>query len=72
MLREDVVAAVKAGTFTVHAISTIDEGLALLTGLTADAVKTRVEARLKSFADRAKAFGADKASAGADDKGAIS
>ena len=31
MLREDVVAAVKAGTFTVHAISTIDEGLALLT-----------------------------------------
>jgi predicted ATP-dependent protease len=32
MLREDVVEAVRAGKFQVHAISTVDEGLALLSG----------------------------------------
>jgi hypothetical protein len=32
MLREDVVQAVRAEQFHVHAISTVDEGLALLTG----------------------------------------
>jgi len=32
MLREDVVEAVRAGTFVVHAIATVDEGLALLSG----------------------------------------
>jgi predicted ATP-dependent protease len=32
MLREDVVEAVRAGQFAVHAVSTVDEGLALLTG----------------------------------------
>jgi lon-related putative ATP-dependent protease len=35
MLREDVVAAVAAGKFRIHAVSTIDEALALLTGLPA-------------------------------------
>ena len=33
MLREDVVEAARAGRFHVHAISTVDEGLALLSGL---------------------------------------
>jgi len=33
MLREDVVEAVRAGRFDVHAVSTVDEGLALLSGL---------------------------------------
>jgi lon-related putative ATP-dependent protease len=33
MLREDVVEAVRAGRFGVHAVSTVDEGLALLSGL---------------------------------------
>jgi predicted ATP-dependent protease len=33
MLREDVVEAVRAGRFHVHAVSTVDEGLALLSGL---------------------------------------
>jgi predicted ATP-dependent protease len=32
MLREDVVEAVRAGKFQVHAIGTVDEGLALLSG----------------------------------------
>jgi lon-related putative ATP-dependent protease len=32
MLREDVAAAVRAGTFHVHAIGTVDEGLAILSG----------------------------------------
>jgi predicted ATP-dependent protease len=32
MLREDVVEAVRTGQFHVHAVATIDEGLALLTG----------------------------------------
>ena len=35
MLREDVVEAVRAGRFHLHAVSTIDEGLALLSGLEA-------------------------------------
>jgi lon-related putative ATP-dependent protease len=33
MLREDVVEAVRAGRFHVHAVSIVDEGLALLSGL---------------------------------------
>lgn len=32
MLREDVVEAVRAGRFQVHAVATVDEGLALLSG----------------------------------------
>jgi hypothetical protein len=32
MLREDVVNAVRAGRFHVHPVSTVDEGIALLSG----------------------------------------
>jgi lon-related putative ATP-dependent protease len=32
MLREDVVAAVRDGRFSIHAVSTVDEGLSLLSG----------------------------------------
>src|SRR5690606_16459953 len=57
MLREEVVAAVREGRFSITAIKTIDEGLALLTGLEAgekgadgrfgpESVNGRVEARL--------------------------
>jgi predicted ATP-dependent protease len=71
MLREDVVAAVKDGRFSVAAIKTADEGIALLTGLkageksdkggyAADSVNGRVEARLKAFADRARVFQTSK------------
>jgi predicted ATP-dependent protease len=37
MLREDVVAAVREGRFHVHAVATVDEGLALLSGREAGA-----------------------------------
>jgi predicted ATP-dependent protease len=67
MLREDVVAAVREGRFAVYAAKTVDEGIALLTGLApgektpdgsfaAETVNGRVAARLKAFAERARAF----------------
>ncbi len=67
MLRQDVVEAVAAGRFQVHAVSTIDEGIELLTGLTAgvpDAsgaypagtVNERVTRRLTEMAARMTSF----------------
>jgi predicted ATP-dependent protease len=56
MLREDVVEAVAAGKFAVYPVRTVDEGIALLTGLAADTVHARVEARLSEFAEKARAF----------------
>ncbi len=50
MLRDDVVAAAREGRFHVHAIETIDEGLAILTGEDAEKVHERVEERLHRFA----------------------
>jgi hypothetical protein len=35
MLREDVVAAVKSGEFHVYAVETVDQAIALLTGVAA-------------------------------------
>ena len=77
MLREDVVKAVKDGRFAIYAVRTIDEALTLVTGLEAgdraadgrfpaETVNGRVEARLRSFAERARSFslGKDGASAG--------
>jgi len=63
MLRREVVDAVAAGRFHVWAIGTVDEGIALLTGVPAgtrgpdgtfpqETVHGRVEARLASFAKR--------------------
>ncbi len=63
MLREDVVDAIDKGRFHVWAVSTIDEGIELLTGVKAgkrgakgkfpaDSVHGRVEARLKEIAER--------------------
>ncbi len=57
MLREDVVEAVAQGRFAVYAVRSVDEGIALLTGLRADAVHARVEARLQEFAEQARSFG---------------
>jgi len=56
MLRQDVVDAVKAGTFHIHAISTIEEALSLLTGLDAAEIETRVRARVQSFAEKRRDF----------------
>jgi predicted ATP-dependent protease len=43
MLREDVVEAVRAGRFHVHAVETVDQGLELLTGLPAGEADERGE-----------------------------
>jgi predicted ATP-dependent protease len=72
MLRQDVVDAVAAGRFHVHAISTIDEGVELLTGMSAgtpgsdggypdDSFHGRVAARLDDLAERRRAFNASPA-----------
>jgi predicted ATP-dependent protease len=58
MLRDDVIEAVAQGRFAIHAVRTVDEGIALLTGMPAEAVNLLVESRLSDFADRARAFGA--------------
>jgi lon-related putative ATP-dependent protease len=68
MLRHDVVEAVRQGQFRIFAVSTIDEGIELLTGLSAgtrgadgkfpaESINGRVERRLVEFAETARAFG---------------
>ena len=63
MLRDDVVDAVAQGRFAIHAVATVDELLALLTGISAGerggeghfplgSVNWRVERRLTMFAER--------------------
>jgi lon-related putative ATP-dependent protease len=66
MLREDVVATVKAGQFNIWAVRTIDEGIEILTGapagereaggsFPAGSVNARVDARLGTLAKQLKA-----------------
>jgi len=68
MLRHDVVEAVQHGKFHVYAITSIDEGIELLTGkpagirkagkrFTAGSVHARVDARLSTYARKNKSFG---------------
>jgi predicted ATP-dependent protease len=68
MLRRDVVEACKAGTFSIFAVGTIDEGIELLSGnpagergadgqYPAGSVNRMVEDRLHSFAHIRKNFG---------------
>ena len=65
MLRHDVVEAVREGRFHIYAVSTIDEGIEVLTGVPAGArgadgafpegtVNRRVEDRLRLFAERSR------------------
>jgi predicted ATP-dependent protease len=67
MLREDVVAAATAQQFHIYPIQTIDQGFELLTGVEAgvasiaghfppDTLNGRVEARLRTFAERARDY----------------
>lgn len=67
MLREDVVAAVQAGQFHVYAITTVDEGMALLTGQAAGekqsdgtypegTINRAVQDRLYDLAEKARTF----------------
>jgi predicted ATP-dependent protease len=71
MLRKDVVEAVTAGRFSIYAVSTIDEGIEILTGIPAgerdeqDAFKEgtvnhRVDQRLKEFAEGLRKFASDE------------
>jgi hypothetical protein len=64
-----VVAAVAEGRFSVYAVSSVDEGIAILTGLpagergadgrfAAGSINARVEERLSGYADRGRAPGA--------------
>jgi lon-related putative ATP-dependent protease len=72
MLKEEVVEAVKTGYFHVWPVKTVDEGLEILTGLPAGSrqpdgafdegsVSYRVDQRLGSLAEAAKAFAARQA-----------
>lgn len=72
MLRRDVVEACAAGSFAIYPVATIDEGLALLTGIPAGergadgafpaaSLNGRVEARLRKFAEVRRAAMADEA-----------
>jgi len=67
MLRQDVVEAVESGQFAVYPVSTVDEGIELLTGTTAgerdaeghfpaDSINGRVEARLIDYSERMRKF----------------
>jgi predicted ATP-dependent protease len=67
MLRDEVVEAVRAGSFHVWAVRHVDEGIELLTGHPAGArgadgrfpegsVHARVEERLRRYADQARTF----------------
>ena len=56
MLREDVVQAVADGRFGIYPVRSVDEGIARLAGLPAEAVYARVEQRLSDYAERARAY----------------
>jgi hypothetical protein len=69
MLRPDVVEAVRAGTFHIYAVNTVDEGIAVLTGVSAGergadgqypagSVNALVQATLLEFARRWREFAA--------------
>jgi len=68
MLRRDVVEAVEQGRFRIHAIESVDQGLALLTGeepgergedgaFPEGSLNGRIEARLRFLAEESRRFG---------------
>ncbi len=67
MLRSDVIEAVSQGKFHIHAVSSVDEGIEVLTGKAAgergaddqfpeDSVNGRVDKKLREFSERQKQF----------------
>ena len=65
MLRAEVVEAVRAGKFNIFAVSTIDEGIEVLTGVPAgvknadgswekDSINDRVQRRLREFVEASR------------------
>jgi len=57
MLRGDVVDTVAAGRFSVHAVRSVDDAIALLAALPADTVNERVAAQLHEMAAARQEFG---------------
>jgi predicted ATP-dependent protease len=83
MLREDVVEAAREGKFHIHAVSSVDEGIEILTGRPAgardskgnfpkDSINGLVEERLQTFAAKQKAFGRPAEGAGTGNSGKVS
>jgi predicted ATP-dependent protease len=71
MLREEIVASIKAGRFHIYAISSVDEGIELLTGIPAGkpdrdtrylegTINARVSQMLRLYSDRVRAYTAGK------------
>lgn len=60
MLREDVVEAVEKKKFSVYAITKIEEGIEILTGVNAGAVFSRADGQLRRYADEWRRFEAGK------------
>ena len=67
MVREEIVAAVKAGRFHIYAIGSVDEGIELLTGIPAGrpdrdnrylegTINARVSQMLRLYSDRVRAY----------------
>ncbi|NQW08944.1 MAG: AAA family ATPase [Alphaproteobacteria bacterium] len=56
MLKSEVRAAVDKGAFRIWTVRTVAEGIALLTGQSAEVVDTAVEARLQAFAEARRRF----------------
>jgi lon-related putative ATP-dependent protease len=67
MVRKDVIDAVEAGKFHIHAVETIDQGIEILTGMIAgipdengtypeDSLNGKVQQRLKEFAEKRQRF----------------
>jgi len=68
MLRDEVINAVRAGQFHIHAVSTIDEGIALLTGIPmgqpdaegrylTGTIGERVNQTLRDYSERVRKYG---------------
>lgn len=56
MLRDEIVAAATARSFTVYAVGSVDQALTLLTGMPAATIHERVQARLRALAESLREF----------------
>lgn len=56
MLQDEVVDAVREGRFHIWAVSTIDEGIEILTGVEAATVNAAAQKRLRELAEKVRAF----------------
>lgn len=54
ILREDIIEACEAGKFHIYAISNVEEGLQILTGLTMEAIDQKVKEAFEKFSEEKK------------------